>query len=204
MTIPHENLNLEQANPTTPGGRTAPGRSVGGRRWVVLALTAAAAGCSLEQRTDQAVTAAGQGAAQSAAQGASTHYREVVQPEGVARLPVFSTAIRNGDILWMSGQIGSVPGVTPPQVVEGGVEAETRQIFENMKAVLGAAGLGLENLVKCTVFLEDIADYAAVNAVYVTYWEGIDPPARSAMAGSGLALGAKVEIECIAAYPPGR
>ena len=63
---------------------------------------------------------------------------------------------------------------------------------------LAAAGLGFEDLVKCTVFLADIADYAAMNEVYVTYFEGIEPPARSAMAGSGLALGARVEIECIA------
>jgi len=131
------------------------------------------------------------------------HYRQVVQPEGVARLPVFSTAFRNGDLLWMSGQIGTVPGVMPPVLVEGGVEAETRQTMANVQTVLSAAGLGLENLLKCTVFLADIADYAAVNAVYVTYFEGMDPPARSAVAGSGLALGARVEIECLAAYPPG-
>lgn len=164
-----------------------------------MAVGVAMSSCSMEPRTDIP--------AQQAAQPAATatdHYREVVQPEGVARLPVFSTAIRNGDILWMSGQIGSAPGVTPPRVVEGGVEAETHQIFANMKTVLEAAGLGLENVLKCTVFLADIADYGAVNAVYVTYWEGMDPPARSAMAGSGLALGALVEIECLAGYPPGR
>jgi len=167
-----------------------------------LAATVAAlclAACSVEPRTDIPAQQATRAAATSAG-----HYREVVQPEGVARLPVFSTAIRNGDILWMSGQIGALPGVTPPTVVEGGVEAETHQIFANMKTVLEAAGLGLENVLKCTVFLADIADYGAVNAVYVTYWEGMDPPARSAMAGSGLALGARVEIECLAAYPPGR
>jgi reactive intermediate/imine deaminase len=142
--------------------------------------------------------------AEPAAESPSAHRREVVQPEGLARLPVFSTAIRNGDVLWMSGQIGTLPGVSPPTLVEGGVEAQTRQTFENIEAVLAAAGLGLGDLVKCTVFLADIADYAAMNAVYATYFEGMDPPARSALAGSGLALGARVEIECIAAYPPGR
>lgn len=164
------------------------------RRWALAALLAATA-CSVEPRTDQT--------SQRPAQADAGHYREVVQPEGVARLPVFSTAIRNGDLLFLSGQIGTLPGVTPPTVVEGGVEAETRQTFENIRTVLSAAGLGLENVVKCTVFLADIADYAAVNQVYVTYFDGMDPPARSAMAGSGLALGARVEIECIAAYPPG-
>ena len=142
--------------------------------------------------------------AEPPAESPSAHRREVVQPEGLARLPVFSTAIRNGDVLWMSGQIGTLPGVSPPTLVEGGVEAQTRQTFENIEAVLAAAGLGLADLVKCTVFLADIADYAAMNAVYATYFEGMDPPARSALAGSGLALGARVEIECVAAYPSGR
>ncbi|GMV05622.1 MAG: hypothetical protein AMXMBFR53_18990 [Gemmatimonadota bacterium] len=174
-------------------------KGVARARAVVAAATLALAACSMEPRTD---IPAQQSARPAAAAG--DHYREVVQPEGVARLPVFSTAIRNGDILWMSGQIGALPGVTPPTVVEGGVEAETHQIFANMKTVLEAAGLGLENVIKCTVFLADIADYGAVNAVYVTYWEGMDPPARSAVAGSGLALGALVEIECLAGYPPGR
>jgi reactive intermediate/imine deaminase len=150
----------------------------------------------MEARTDQNAMPAGQAADEA-------HYREVVQPEGVARLPVFSTAIRNGDLLFLSGQIGSMPGVSPPQVVEGGVEAETRQVFENIETVLAADGLTLDNVVKCTVFLANIADYEAMNSVYVTYFPDV-PPARSAMAGSGLALGAKVEIECIAAYPPGR
>lgn len=176
-------------------GVKVPARLRIGASAAVLALAA----CSVEPRTDIPA----QQAARPAAAGAG-HYREVVQPEGVARLPVFSTAIRNGDILWMSGQIGTLPGVSPPTVVQGGVEAETHQIFANMKTVLGAAGLGLENVLKCTVFLADIADYGAVNAVYVTYWEGMDPPARSAVAGSGLALGARVEIECLAGYPPGR
>lgn len=155
-------------------------------------MVAATAACRMEPRTDQNVQAP----------TSNAHYREVVQPEGVARLPVFSTAIRNGDILFLSGQIGSKPGVSPPEVVEGGVEAETHQVFENIKTVLAADGLTLDNVVKCTVFLADINDYAAMNSVYVTYFPNT-PPARSAMAGSGLALGAKVEIECIAAYPPG-
>ncbi len=157
----------------------------------------AVAACTMEPRTDQnAQPMAGQAAQQA-------HYREVVQPEGIARLPVFSTAIRNGGLLFLSGQIGSMPGVSPPKVVDGGVGPETRQVFENIKTVLAAAGLTLDNVVKCTVFLADIADYGAMNEVYLTYFPNV-PPARSAMAGSGLALGARVEIECIAAYPPGR
>ena len=122
---------------------------------------------------------------------------EHIVPEGVARLPVFTPAVRVGDLVFLSGAIG-----TPPsgelRVVEGGVGAETRATMDNIGRILEAAGLGFEDLVKCTVFLADIADYAEMNDAYVTYFEDIEPPARSAMAGSGLALGAKVEIECIA------
>jgi len=174
-----------------------PGRGTRVARAAGTLAAALATACSLEPRTDMPSAAA-------EAEPAAAHDREVVQPEGVARLPVFSTAIRTGDLLFLSGQIGAVPGVTPPTLVEGGVEAETRQTLENIGTVLAEAGLGFGHLVKCTVFLADIADFAAVNAVYVTYFEGMDPPARSAVAGSGLALGARVEIECIAAFPSDR
>jgi 2-iminobutanoate/2-iminopropanoate deaminase len=81
--------------------------------------------------------------------------------------------------------------------VAGGIEPETRQTLENIKSVLGYAGSALERVVKCTVFLRDIADYAAMNAVYASYFPH-DPPARSTLAASGLARGAAVEIECLA------
>lgn len=161
----------------------------------LLIVGIAAASCTVEPRTDAN--------RQPLAGTETAPRREVVQPEGVARLPVFSTAIRTGDLLFLSGQIGTIPGVSPPQVVAGGIEAETRQTLENIVTVLEADGLGLGDVVKCTVFLADIDDYAAMNGVYLEFFGG-DPPARSAMAGSGLALGARVEIECIAAYPEGR
>ncbi len=122
---------------------------------------------------------------------------EHIVPEGVARLPVFIPAVRVGDLVFLSGAIGT-PSSGELRVVEGGVGPETRATMENIRRILEAAGLDFADLVKCTVFLADIADYAAMNEVYVTYFEGIEPPARSAMAGSGLALGARVEIECIA------
>lgn len=122
---------------------------------------------------------------------------EHIVPEGVARLPVFTPAVRVGDLVFLSGAIG-----TPPsgelRVVEGGVGAETHATMANIERILAAADLGFQDLVKCTVFLADIADYGEMNEAYVTYFEGMEPPARSAMAGSGLALGARVEIECIA------
>jgi 2-iminobutanoate/2-iminopropanoate deaminase len=160
----------------------------------VVSLGLVLAGCSLEERSDR------DGARR--AEPEASPRREIIQPEGVARLPVFSSAVRSGDFIFLSGSIGALPGVNPPQIVEGGVQAETRQTFENIKTVLAAAGATMEDLIKCTVFLADIADYAAMNEAYLEYFPS-DPPARSAMAGSGLALGAKVEIECIAAVPEG-
>jgi reactive intermediate/imine deaminase len=114
-----------------------------------------------------------------------------VLPEG---LP-FSAAVRVGDILYLSGQIGIKPGTL--ELVEGGVGPETRQTMENIRTVLEAAGSSLDRVVKCTVFLADIADYAEMNEVYRRYFLE-KPPARSTVAGSGLALGARVEIECLA------
>jgi len=121
--------------------------------------------------------------------------REVIRVPGALEGLPFSSAVRVGDVLYLSGQIGTLPGTR--ELAAGGVAAETRQTLENIKRVLAHAGSALDRVVKCTVFLTDIADYSAVNAVYQEFFP-VDPPARSAMAGSGLALGAKVEIECIA------
>jgi len=124
--------------------------------------------------------------------------RQVIRTPGAgapADLP-FSPAIRAGGLIFLSGQIGNVPGTRT--LVPGGISAETRQAMENIGVVLQAAGSSWSRVVKCTVFLLDIADYAAMNAVYASYFPR-DPPARSTLAASGLALGARVEIECIAA-----
>lgn len=108
----------------------------------------------------------------------------------------FSEAVEVNGLVFLSGQIGVTPGTL--QLVEGGMEAEARQTMENIAATLEAAGLSMSDVVKCTVMLEDMADWPAFNAVYVTYFE--DPyPARSALGADGLALGAAVEVECIAA-----
>jgi 2-iminobutanoate/2-iminopropanoate deaminase len=121
--------------------------------------------------------------------------RQVIRMPGSLEGLPFSSAVRVGDMLYLSGQIGVPPGGDMP--VPGGIEAETRQTMENIKAVLAYAGSSLDRVVKCTVFLRDIADYAAMNAVYAAYFPH-DPPARSAMAASGLVRGAAVEIECLA------
>lgn len=107
----------------------------------------------------------------------------------------FSEAVRVGDTIYLSGQIGNRPGTS--QLVPGGIGAETEQALENIKATLERYGSDLEHVAKCTVFLADIADWPAVNVVYKNFFSS-EYPARSAVAGSGLAMGARVEIECIA------
>lgn len=132
------------------------------------------------------------------AAGLAGQDRQVIQlPGSLPGLP-FSSAVRVGNVLYLSGQIGVLPGTR--QLADTGVAGQTRQTLENIKQVLQAAGSSLERVVKCTVFLLSINDYAAMNQVYASYFPK-DPPARSTVAGSGLALGARVEIECIATSP---
>jgi len=121
--------------------------------------------------------------------------KQVIQlPGSLPGLP-FSSAVRIGNVLYLSGQIGTLPGTR--QLVDTGVVKQTQQTLENIKAVLVHAGSSMERVFKCTVFLANIRDFEAMNGVYATYFPK-DPPARSTVAGSGLALGAKVEIECLA------
>lgn len=107
----------------------------------------------------------------------------------------FSDAVRVGHMLYLSGKIGNEPGTR--NLAEGGIAGETRQTLENIKASLEKHGSSLGEVVKCTVFLADIQEWAAMNEVYMQYFP-TDPPARSAMGVGGLALGARVEIECLA------
>jgi 2-iminobutanoate/2-iminopropanoate deaminase len=84
-----------------------------------------------------------------------------------------------------------------PRVVSGGIEAETKQAFENIKAILARAGSSMDRVVKCSVMMADMAEWPRMNTVYATYFPG-KKPARSAWGANGLALGARVEIECTA------
>jgi len=110
------------------------------------------------------------------------------------KLP-FSEAVRVGHMLYLSGQLGFDSKTA--SLVEGGIGPETIQTMENIKATLEKHGSSMAEVVKCTVFLADIAEWAAMNEVYMTYFP-TNPPARSALGSSGLALGARAEIECMA------
>lgn len=131
----------------------------------------------------------------SACTSASGPRKQVLNAPNIARLAPYSSAIRTGGLVFFSGVIGSRPG---GGLAEGGVQAETRQALENLSGVMAVAGVAKEDIVKCTVFLADIADYGAMNEVYGAFFQP-DPPARSAIAVAGLPAGAHVEIECIAA-----
>ena len=121
--------------------------------------------------------------------------KEVIQAPGALEGLPFSSAVRVDEMLYLSGQIGNLPGTR--DLAPGGPAEEARQALENIKGILEYAGSSMDRVVKCTVFLLDINDYAAVNEVYATYFPE-NPPARSALAATGLALGSQVEIECIA------
>jgi 2-iminobutanoate/2-iminopropanoate deaminase len=108
----------------------------------------------------------------------------------------FSPAVRVGPMIYLSGQIGTT-SMAPPLLAAGGIEAETRQTLENIKAVLAKNDATMDDIVKCTVMMADMREWAAMNTVYVEYFPK-HKPARSAFGTSGLALGARVEIECLA------
>ncbi|HEX8064101.1 MAG TPA: RidA family protein [Allosphingosinicella sp.] len=104
----------------------------------------------------------------------------------------FSAAVRVGDIVYLSGQIGALPDGSLPD----GIEAQARQVMANVGAVLAEAGLGLGDVFHCLVMLADMEEWQVFNRVYLEHFDPDRLPARSAFAASGLALGARVEIEC--------
>ena len=108
----------------------------------------------------------------------------------------FSEAVRVGNVLYLSGQIGVQPGSL--KLVSGGIHGQARQTMENIKTTLETHGYGMQDLVKCTVMLADIDEWSSFNEVYQSFFSP-PYPARSAFAASGLAVGARVEVECIAA-----
>lgn len=121
---------------------------------------------------------------------------EYLTPFGAPTRP-FSPAVRVGDLIFLSGQIGTDASASGA-VVAGGIEAETRQTLTNIRTVLDSIGSGMDKVVKCTIMMADMAEWDRLNVVYREFFAADRLPARSAFGTSGLALGARVEIECIA------
>jgi len=116
---------------------------------------------------------------------------------GAKPLGPYTPGIDVGNFVFLSGQIGISPATG--KLIEGGVEAESRQAMENLGRVLKEAGLGYENVVKTTIFLADIGDYAAVNEIYASFFTGDSPPpARSTLQVAAIPAGASIEIDFIA------
>jgi len=149
-------------------------------RKTLLTLTVLAAGC------------------QPADQGPATAEVEYLQMPGNTgqNLP-FSTAVRVDNMLYLSGVIGTDPNSATLQPMPGGTQAETRRAMEVIKEELETFGSSMDRVVKCQIFLANMDEWAAMNEVYVTFFD--TPPARSALGANGLAIGANVEIECMAA-----
>ena len=127
----------------------------------------------------------------------SAEDRQVINPPGLAPLvPAYSVAVRMGEFVYVSGMTGIVPGTQ--DIIAGGVGAQTRQTLENIRSALLAAGGRMSDVGECTVFLREMSDYAAMNAVYQEFFPS-EPPARATVAVSALPRpAALVEIKCSA------
>ncbi|WP_306523251.1 RidA family protein [Gemmatimonas sp.] len=131
---------------------------------------------------------------------AKAQAREVLNPPGLAPLvPAYSVAIRSGDQVFVSGMTGMKPGTQ--DIVDGGVAVQTRQTLENIRTAFKSGGATMADVDECTVFLTNMADYAAMNAVYIEFFP-VNPPARATVAVSALPRpAALVEIKCSARLP---
>ncbi len=117
--------------------------------------------------------------------------------DGPERVGPFSHAVRAGDFLFVTGQMPTLPE-DPTRLVAGGIEAQTRQVMENLKTVLAEAGSGLERVVFARVYLVNFGDFDRMNAVYSSYFDPDRMPARTCIGVTGLAVGASVEIDLVA------
>jgi len=163
------------------------------RVFAVLFLCLTVSTCSVESAPGVS-DGVGQGPGTAAVQAPEVEFLTTPEMESLG-FP-FSEAARVGDLLLLSGQVGNLPGGTA--VVEGGIRAETRQTLENIRTVLERYGASMERVVRCLVMIDDMEEWPAMNEVYATFFPG-PKPARSAVGADGLALGAKVEIQCTAA-----
>jgi len=120
--------------------------------------------------------------------------KQAIIPPGAHTAGPYSPAIRAGDFLFVSGQI---PLEEHGELVPGGIEEQTKRCLENLRAVLSAAGASFSDLVKVTIYLTDMGDFAAVNRVYGEYFD-LAPPARACIQVGALPKGARIEVEAIA------
>jgi 2-iminobutanoate/2-iminopropanoate deaminase len=130
-----------------------------------------------------------------------TTMEHIILPSAKALHLPFCSAARAGDFLFLSGAIGNRPGT---MTLVDGLSAQARQAMDNIGEVLSACGLGFADAVKFTIMLADMGRWGEFNAVYLSYFDPDRLPARSAFGASGLALGAEVEIECVAYWPAAR
>jgi len=123
--------------------------------------------------------------------------RQIVStPRAPSAIGTYSQAVRVGNTLWVSGQIPLDPATMT--LVDGGIEAQTRRVFDNLKAIVSAAGASLDEVVKVSIFMIDLAHFALVNKIMAEYFR--EPyPARAAIGVAALPRGAQVEVECIVA-----
>jgi 2-iminobutanoate/2-iminopropanoate deaminase len=117
-------------------------------------------------------------------------------PQAPAAIGPYSQAVVRDDVVYTAGQVGIDPQTG--KLVQGGIEAQTRQALSNLQAILEAAGTSMANVLKTTIFMQDLADFAAMNQVYAGFFSG-DPPARSTTQAAALPLGALIEIDVVAA-----
>ena len=124
---------------------------------------------------------------------------ERINVDGLGRLPVFSHASVADGWIFVSGTLGTRPGGF--ELVEGGTGAETTQTLRNIETILEAAGAGWRDVVKMNVYVSDMQGFPAMNEAYAAFFRDQDPPARITVGGAQLALGAAVEIDCVARQP---
>jgi reactive intermediate/imine deaminase len=166
-------------------------RGIAGTLTALFALGTAGCAAGDADGAQSRDTVAESGPAAQAGTAVQFHESDLTRGLG---LP-FSEAARVGDLLLLSGMIGMRPGTL--ELVPGGLEAESRQALENIRTMIEAAGGSIRDVVKCTVMLDDMTQWGAFNRVYTEFF-GDHRPVRSAFGADGLALGAAVEVECIA------
>jgi len=162
---------------------------------VCVPVWVAAAACTIQERTDRG--------AGPAADAEAAPTSEFIAPWGESEAPraVPPGAGGSGNLIWIWGMVGSVPGESPPRLADGGAGAETRQALANIAEIMRAAGAELRDVAQCSAFLADAADLAAMTEAYREYFPSA--PGRTSVVVGGRVLGARVELECTAVVEDG-